>query len=386
MPQMATNNEKIITMANEKLKTSEEIKREKIRVGIIGLGFWANYGHIPILQALNNDFEIVAVSSRKKETAEACAEQFNIPNAFGNEQELISRPDVDLVIILAPGPDHYRLAKAAISAGKDIYCEWPLTTKTSDSEELLSLAEAKGVRHIVGLQRRLGPSARYTRDLIKQGYVGKIRSVRMAVGVNAFPSTMPEKYEWAFYTTNFTHVLSVYTAHFGDMLFQIVGFPKKLTAVIESQFPSFTILETGRQIPNNTPNAAMVIGTLEGGGLFSIQTEGSQQRPTGLQIEITGTEGVLRISNPLAFQNKYDNSIEGINGDETTFSPLQVPSEYQSLHIDHLDACIRDIAYLYAAHARDRMYGTSEASNFRDALKQHYFIDQVVQSSELFTY
>jgi predicted dehydrogenase len=51
-------------------------------------------------------------------------------------------------------------------------------TSTADSEELLSLAEAKGVRHIVGLQRRMGPSARYTRDLIKQGYVGKIRGFR----------------------------------------------------------------------------------------------------------------------------------------------------------------------------------------------------------------
>jgi len=54
-----------------------------------------------------------------------------------------------------------RIAKAAIAAGKDVYSEWPLTTKTSDSEELLALAEVQGVRHIVGLQRRLGPSARY---------------------------------------------------------------------------------------------------------------------------------------------------------------------------------------------------------------------------------
>jgi predicted dehydrogenase len=79
-------------------------------------------------------------------------------------------------VVLAPAPEHAPLAKAAIAAGKDIYSEWPLTTKTSDSEELLSLAEAKEVRHIVGLQRRLGPSARYTRDLVKQGYVGRIRS------------------------------------------------------------------------------------------------------------------------------------------------------------------------------------------------------------------
>lgn len=203
----------------------------------------------------------------------------------------------------------------------------------------------------------------------------------MSVGVDAFPATLPGKYEWAFHASNFTHVLSVYAAHFADMLFQSVSFPKKLTAVVETQFPFFTVQETGEQIPNTTPNAAMVVGSLEDGGLFSIQVEGGQQRRTGLQIDITGTDGVLRMTNPLAFENKYDNSIEGMNGDARSLSPLQVPSEYQSLNIDHLDACIQDVAYLYAAYARDRKYGTSEASNFRDAVKQHYFIDQVVQTS-----
>jgi hypothetical protein len=48
----------------------------------------------------------------------------------------------------------------------------------------------------------------------------------------------------------------------------------------------------------------MVIGTLEDGGPFSIRIEGGQQHRTGLQIDITGTNGVLRIMNPRAFENK----------------------------------------------------------------------------------
>ena len=183
-------------MGNEKLKAGKKMEERKIRVGIIGLGFWANYGHIPALQALAADFEIIAVAGRKKETAEACAAKFNVMHAFGDELALINHPDIDLVVILAPGPEHYRLAKAAITAGKDVYCEWPLTTKTSDSKELLRLAEEKGVRHIVGLQRRLSPSARYIRHLIKQGYIGKIRSANMIVSVNAFPVRwFPQKAE-----------------------------------------------------------------------------------------------------------------------------------------------------------------------------------------------
>jgi predicted dehydrogenase len=286
------------------------MSNEKIRVGIIGAGGWAKYGHIPALQYLE-DFEIVAVASRRKETVEEYAAKFNLRHAFADEQSLITHPDVDLVVILAPAPEHARLSKAAIAAGKDVYSEWPLTTKTSDSEELLALAEAKGVRHIVGLQRRLGPSARYTRDLVKQGYVGQIRSARMTVSVDAFVPTISGKHAWAFPAANFSHVLSIYGGHFMDVLFRSVGFPKKLTAVVENHFPFFIVEETGEKVPTTNPNEVMVIGTLEDGGLFAVQIEGAQRHRTGLQIDITGTEGVLRITNPRAFENKEDNFVEG---------------------------------------------------------------------------
>ena len=356
---------------------------DKIRVGIIGAGGWAKYGHIPALQALN-EFEIVAVSNRKKETAEQTAKQFGIKYAFGDEQSLINHPEVDLVAVVAPAPEHARLVKQVIAAGKDVYSEWPLSTNTKDSEELLALAESKGVRHIVGLQRRMGPSARYTRELVKQGYVGKIRGVHMTVNVDAFPDTMPGKYEWAFYAENFSHVLSVYAAHFGDMLFRSVGFPKKLTAVMETQFPFFTIAETGEKVPNTNPNEVVVIGTLEDGGLFSIQIEGGQKHRTGLHIDITGTEGVLRITNPRAFENKDDNAIQGMNGNAESFSPLLIPGEYETLAESGLDVSAQDLAYLYEAYASDKTNGTSQASNFKDAVRQHHLIDEISKTSAAF--
>ena len=202
--------------------------------------------------------------------------------------------------------------------------------------------------------------------------------------LHAFPPTMPGRYAWCFDASNFSHVLSVYTAHFGDMLFQSVGFPKKLTAVIENQFPLITVEETGQKIPTTRPDEVMVIGTLEDGGLFSVQIEGGQRHRTGLQIDITGTEGVLKVTNPRAFENKEDNFIEGVNGDGSSLSPLPVPAQYRSLEVSHLDASVQDVAYLYAAYARDIKNGTSEASNFRDAVRQHQLIDQIVQTSETF--
>ena len=77
----------------------------RIRVGIIGAGGWAKYGHIPALQALKDDFEIVAVASRKKELAEEYKAKFNLLHAFDDTQALIACPDVDLVVIWPPPPN-----------------------------------------------------------------------------------------------------------------------------------------------------------------------------------------------------------------------------------------------------------------------------------------
>lgn len=355
----------------------------KIRVGIIGTGGWARYGHIPALQALEA-FEITALAGRNIEKVKNYAAQFGISQAYGSPEELLANPDIDLVVVLAPTPEHARLAKAVIAAGKDVYSEWPLSTTRSESEAILMLSREKGVKHIVGLQRRFAPSSRYWHDLIKQGIVGKIRAVRMSVGVDAFSEVMPEFAKWALNAANFTEVLSIYGGHFHDMLFHGVGFPEKLMAIAVNQFPVTTIAETGEKVPYTSPNEVMVIGTLEGGALFSIQLEGGQKHRTGLQIDITGTEGVLRITNARGFENKDDNIIEVMRNGVEIFEKLPVPVEYAFLPVSHLDASSQDVAYLYAAYAQDKTTGLNDATTFEDALRQHQLIDQITESSARF--
>jgi predicted dehydrogenase len=359
------------------------MSKEKIGVGIIGAGGWARYGHIPALRTLE-EFELLAISSRRQETADQLAAELHVPNAFGDYDDLIAHPGVDLIVIPTPGPEHAPLVRAAIAGGKDVYSEWPLTTTTAESEELLQLAEAAGVRHVVGLQRRFAPSASYAHDLISQGYVGTLRGVRMSVGVDAFTPTLPERYRWTIEETNFTNLLSIYGGHFFDLLFHLLGPPAQYVAVNQNQFPATTIEETGEQVPNSSAHEVMMIGTLTRGGLFAIQLEGAQAHKTGLHIEISGTDGVLRITNPRGFQNKDDNTIEGMRDGATTFTPLPIPDQYAPLGNSGLDVSSLDAAYLYAAYARDRTNGTHEASNFHDAVTLHHLIDQVSTSSNTF--
>jgi predicted dehydrogenase len=105
------------------MRQGDDMTDDRIRVGILGAGGWAKYGHIPALRSLDN-FEIVAVSSRQMATAEDLAAQFAIEHAFDDYQALIVHPDVDLVVVPAPAPEHARPRQSGIAGGKDVYSEY----------------------------------------------------------------------------------------------------------------------------------------------------------------------------------------------------------------------------------------------------------------------
>src|SRR5215211_7260603 len=147
----------------------------KIRVGMVGVtpnrGF-SSIAHMPASQGLP-DFEVVAVCTTRQESADAAARHYGVPLAFADATELARHPNVDLVTVCVKVPDHHDPVMAAIEAGKHVYCEWPLGRNTEEALRMLDAAEAKGIRHAVGLQGRVSPSINYVRDLIAEGYIGQ---------------------------------------------------------------------------------------------------------------------------------------------------------------------------------------------------------------------
>src|SRR3989442_4823176 len=136
----------------------------RVRIGIIGANpdrGWAAQAHIPALKSLWHDFEITALSTSRRESAEAASKLFGVPLAFDNHQDLVNRPDVDVVAITVKVPYHLNLATAALDAGKAIYCEWPLGNGLKEAKTLAALAKKKGVLAVAGLQARSAPSVAY---------------------------------------------------------------------------------------------------------------------------------------------------------------------------------------------------------------------------------
>src|SRR2546423_2132453 len=157
-------------------------RAKRIRVGIVGANpdrGWAAKAHIPALKALANDFEITALSTTRRESADAASKRFGVPNAFDNHQELVNSADVDVVAITVRVPYHLELATAALDAGKAVYCEWPLGNGLTEAETLAAVAKKKGVLAVAGLQARSSPAVAYVRQLIEQGYVGDVLSTSL---------------------------------------------------------------------------------------------------------------------------------------------------------------------------------------------------------------
>src|ERR1700692_2363762 len=133
---------------------------KRIRVGIIGANpdrGWAAQAHIPALRSLADDFEITALSTTRRASADAASGRFGVPVAFDNHQELVNSPAVDVVAVTVKVPYHLELATAALKAGKAVYCEWPLGNGLKEAEILAALAKEKGVLAVAGLQARAAP-------------------------------------------------------------------------------------------------------------------------------------------------------------------------------------------------------------------------------------
>jgi predicted dehydrogenase len=352
----------------------------KIRVGAIGVGWWAQYAHLPALTLLP-EYELAAVCSRNKETAAALAAQHGFSHAVDSVQQLVSHPEVDLVLVLTPAPQHELGVRAAIAAGKDVYCEWPLTPSTALSEELLGLARQAGVRTIVGLQRRLAPGYRYVRDLLDQGYIGELRSVRLHVSARSFQRERPVSLAYTVPEQNFSSLLPVFGGHFLDVLFRaLFDFPVALSALVVNQVKEVRLIETGEILPHTSEDQVELAGTFGNGAVLSVHLEAGKRNNFGVQIDITGSEGDLRISNSTSVGDAF-NRIEGARGDAQPLTDLPVPDQYQWLPPGQLGSSVLELAHLYAAHARDVSTGSSLAPSFEDALDMHRLIDQIKQSS-----
>src|SRR5256885_14908355 len=246
---------------------------KRIRVGIIGANpdrGWAAQAHIPALTSLSDDFEITALSTTRRESADAASKLFGVPAAFDNHRELVSNPAVDVVAVTVKVPYHLELATAALEAGKAVYCEWPLGNGLKEAETLAALAKTQGVLAVAGLQARAAPAVAYVRDLIQQGYVGEVLSTSLIGSGYGWGPTVPPFNAYLNDKKNGATMLSIPFGHTVDALCHCLGEVRELSATMAVRRKSFTIDGSGERRPMTTEDQVCVSGLLDGGAALSV--------------------------------------------------------------------------------------------------------------------
>src|SRR5207249_2626261 len=230
----------------------EQGAAKRIRVGIVGANpdrGWAAQAHIPALKSLPDDFEITALSTTRRESADAAAKLFGVPEAFDNHQELVNSAAVDVVAVTVKVPHHLELATAALEAGKAVYCEWPLGNGLKEAETLAALAREKGVLAVTGLQARSAPPVAYVHDLIQEGYVGEVLSTTLIGSGMGWGPTVEPFNAYLYDRRNGATMLSIALGHAADALCHCLGEVQELSATMTVRRKSFTIAGTGESKP-----------------------------------------------------------------------------------------------------------------------------------------
>ena len=142
---------------------------KKFKVGVIGVGF---IGPAHMEGIRRQGFEVAAIGEATQELAEQAAERLLVPKAYGDFNDLINDPEIDVVHIASPNFLHYKHAKAALEAGKHVVCEKPLAMTAEESGELVRLAVEKNLVNAVNFNIRFYPMAQEAKAMVESGALG----------------------------------------------------------------------------------------------------------------------------------------------------------------------------------------------------------------------
>jgi predicted dehydrogenase len=256
-------------------------------------------------------------------------------------------------------------AAAAITAGKHVYCEWPLGNGLAEAQELARLAKEKGVLGIVGTQACLAPEILYLKQSLR------LRTHRQSV----WGGVIPEKKNHAYLldNTNGATMLTIPVGHALAGLRAVLGDVEKASAVLATRRRTALAVDSGEKLPVTAPDQVLVSGVLTGGAPVSLHYRGGMPRDSaGLLWEINGTEGDVRVTGPFGHLQFVPLTLSGARGDEKAFQTLTVPDDY---HAElPADPMVGNVARAYARMAADLRQGTRTAPSFDDAVALHRVI------------
>lgn len=155
-----------------------------LRFGVIGYGYWGP-NIVRNIQSLSSA-EVVAICDKREASISKARKACPGARIYTDSSEIIGATDIDVIAIITPVWTHYDMAKQALEQGKHVFIEKPFTTTSNQAEELIELAEKKGLTVMVDHTFLFTGAVKKIRQLIDENVLGKLYyydSMRVNLGL-----------------------------------------------------------------------------------------------------------------------------------------------------------------------------------------------------------
>jgi predicted dehydrogenase len=166
---------------------------ERLTLGMIGVGNMGSAHRHSLVH--NRDFQILAVCDVKRRHAEKAQQHIEETYAaerpdgryrgcdvYNEYERILARNDIDAVLIATPDHWHAIIAIAACRAGKDVYCEKPLSLTIREANQMVTAARQYQTVFQTGSQQRSSANFRRACELVRSGYIGKLQRINVGIG------------------------------------------------------------------------------------------------------------------------------------------------------------------------------------------------------------
>jgi predicted dehydrogenase len=292
---------------------------------MVGLG-GVSYMHEAGYQEIPDRARIVAVCDIDKAEAESRASPYGA-KTFTDFCELAKHQDVELVDICLPHHLHYRAARAALEAGKNVLLEKPMAQTSAEAKDLLELAGRMKVNFTVAENTRFVKAYQEAEKLLAQNKLGEIWLVRTIV-CGSEVTRLSDPSSWLRKRETGGGIILDAGVHSFYLMQWLFGGVKDIRAFTWSRVK-------GPEVEDN----AVMVGRLRNGAEFQSQLSDTVMSPWNERLEVHGSEGSLfidQLNNPPAKyylgENDYDGTrVEGVDYDPTGWKFASIVEEVKDM-------------------------------------------------------
>ena len=294
-----------------------------MNIGIVGIGCISGI-YLKNLHEVFHELHLVAVCDLIKERAEAAKEKYNIPKVYDTMEELFADPEIEMVLNLTRPYQHYAVSKAALLAGKHVYSEKPLGADLAEGEELVAIANEKGLFIGGAPDTFMGAGIQSCRKLIEDGLIGEVIGGRCVMASHGVEAWHPDP---DFYYQRGGGPLFDMGPYYITAMINLLGGIKSVYGYASTSYETRLITadpHKGEIIKVNTPTHIESFLTFDSGVTVSMLTSFDIYKTKQTNIEIYGTKGTLYVPDP----NRFGGPIIFFNGETMKEEEYPVTFDY----------------------------------------------------------